>query len=414
MTPLDPATVPPPVLEAVTTLHGAGFRAFLVGGCVRDLLRGQKPKDFDVASSARPEQVQRLFKKVIPTGIEHGTVTVVLRGAHVEITTFRAEAEYLDGRRPSKVDFHEDIDADLSRRDFTMNAIAWDPVKNLLVDPFDGQGDLQRRTVRCVRKAFDRFSEDGLRPLRAVRFATVLDFELEPETEAAIGQTLEVFKKVAQERVHQEFVKLLASPQVVKGLTLLHRTGLLGVFLPEATPRLVQRDGESFERTFDAVGRARSDEVLRLATLLFSEPNARDALLRLKFPNKVADESAALAKITSLPSPTATDAELRRFLARITLERGEAACALHLALTPQAEAVARLVARLRQIIASRPPLTARELALDGKAIMSALGIGPSPAVGQATRFLVDQVLDEPARNTLETLTNLLRGWSAKG
>lgn len=423
--------MPPAVLEAVKTLHEGGFRAFLVGGCVRDLLRGSKPKDFDVASSARPEQVQKLFTKVptgggsprgkvIPTGIEHGTVTVVLKGEHVEVTTFRAEAEYLDGRRPSKVEFHEDIEADLSRRDFTMNAIAWDPVKNELVDPFDGQGDLAKRTVRCVRKAFDRFSEDGLRPLRAVRFATVLDFELEAETEKAIAQTLDVFRKVAQERVHQEFVKLLASQHVVKGLTLLERTGLLGAFLPEATPRRALRTWTSSLRTptqseisvdFNAVARATADEPLRLAVLLYGQPTTRDALMRLKFPNKVADEAAALAKITELPAPDATDAELRRFLAKITIDRGAHACAMHVALTPDSEDVEATVARLRLVIHARPPLTAKELALDGKGIMTALGVGPSPAIGQATRFLVDQVLDEPARNTPEQLTKLLQGWS---
>jgi len=397
VTKLNPATVPPAVLEAVKGLQAGGFRAFLVGGCVRDLLRGARPKDFDVASSATPAQVQKLFAKVIPTGIEHGTVTVVLKGTHVEVTTFRAEAEYLDGRRPSKVEFHEDIEADLSRRDFTMNAIAWDPIGNELVDPFDGQGDLARRTVRCVRKAFDRFSEDGLRPLRAVRFATVLDFKLEPETEAAISQTLAVFKKVAQERVHQEFVKLLAAPTVVKGLVLLERTGLLSAFLPEAD-----------RATLETVGRGEPNEVLRLALLLLGRTETKAALTRLKFPTKVCDEAHALAQITALPRASATDAELRRFLARHGLERAELACALHLArATPNAAEVA---ARLRPLIAARPPLTAKDLALDGKAIMAALEVGPSPLVGQATRFLVEQVLDEPTRNRPESLRELLRAW----
>jgi tRNA nucleotidyltransferase (CCA-adding enzyme) len=395
---LDAAAVPAAVLEAVTTLQRGGFRAFLVGGCVRDLLRAQKPKDFDVASSALPEQVQKLFKKVIPTGIEHGTVTVVLRGEHVEVTTFRAEAEYLDGRRPSKVEFHEDIEADLSRRDFTMNAIAWDPAKNELVDPFDGQGDLARRTVRCVRKAFDRFSEDGLRPLRAVRFATVLDFELEAETEQAIGQTLEVFKKVAQERVHQEFVKLLASPQVKKGLTLLHRTGLLRSFLPEADAK-----------HFDAVARLPADEILRLSALLYGRDDAKQALMRVKFPSKVCEEVGAIARITALPG--SDDAEVRRFLSRVTLERGVAAAHVHRALDADQHGVA--AEHVLRVAETKPPLTAKDLALNGQAIMAALQLGPSPAIGQATRFLVDQVLAEPGRNTPEQLKNLLAGWAPK-
>ena len=268
-------SVPPAVLEVVRGLQQAGQRAFLVGGCVRDLLRGQAPKDFDVASSARPEVVQQIFRKVIPTGIEHGTVTVVLRGAHVEVTTFRAEADYLDGRRPSKVEFQEDIEADLGRRDFTMNAIAWDPIGGALVDPWGGQVDLQARLVRCVRNAFERFSEDGLRPLRAVRFATVLDFQIEPETEAAIGQTLDVFRKVAGERVQQEFVKVLRSPHAARGLALLHATGLLSCFLPEAKVD-----------AFEALSRAPEDEVVRLALLLDGAPSPKDVVLGLRFPAK--------------------------------------------------------------------------------------------------------------------------------
>lgn len=396
MASLDPTSVPAAVFEVVQGLQSAGHRAFLVGGCVRDLLRGAKPKDFDLATSATPAQVQQAFKKVIPTGIEHGTVTVLVRGEHVEVTTFRAEAEYLDGRRPSKVEFHEDIEADLGRRDFTINAIAWDPRSNTLVDPFDGQGDLGRRTVRCVRKALDRFSEDGLRPLRAVRFATVLDFEIEPETEAAISQTLHVFKKVAQERVHQEFVKLLAAPTVVKGLTLLHRTGLLASFLPEADAA-----------TFTSVGQARADEVLRLGCLLFGRTDAKAALIRLKFPSKVCDEASALAQITELPPTGATPAVLRRFLARHGIERAELAAQLHEA---RGQAEATTVQGLRAQIAAKPALTSKELALDGKGIMAALGTGPSPVVGQATRYLLEAVLDAPDANTPERLRELLAGW----
>ena len=295
---LNQETVPPAVLEVIKGLQAGGFRAFLVGGCVRDMLREQPPKDFDVASSALPGDVQKLFKKVIPTGIEHGTVTVVLRGEHVEVTTFRAEADYVDGRRPSKVEFHEDIEADLGRRDFTMNAIAWDPISGQKVDPFGGEIDLNRRLVRCVRDAIERFSEDGLRPLRAVRFATVLDFTLEPATEAAIPPTLAVFRKVAQERVHQEFVKLLVAPSATRGLRLLASTGLFAEFLPEAAPA-----------EFDAVGRAPRDEVIRMALLLLGQKLPREAMLRLKFPNKIAEDTAAV-KLVLLAS-CADRSELR-------------------------------------------------------------------------------------------------------
>lgn len=394
---LKPETVPPAVLEVVRGLQLGGFRAFLVGGCVRDMLRAQPPKDFDVATSARTEDVQRLFKKVIPTGILHGTVTIVLRGSHVEVTTFRSESEYVDGRRPSKVEFHDDIVVDLGRRDFTMNAIAWDPHTGELVDPYGGQADLALRTVRCVRDAMERFSEDGLRPLRAVRFATVLDFTLEAQTEAAIPQTLEIFRMVAAERVHQEFVKLLMAPSATTGLRLLASTGLLGVFLPEAA-----------EAEFAAVGRAPRDETVRMALLLLGRAQPREVMVRLKFPTRTAEETAALVLKSELPAAEASDAQLRRWLAKVEAVRAGPLLSLHVA---RGTAPAGLPGRVEAILASNPPLTTRQLALDGKALMAALGTGPSPAIGQATRHLLELVLDDPSRNSVEGLSAALKAWT---
>lgn len=394
MLPVD--AVPAAVMEVVRGLRAGGYAAFLVGGCVRDLLRGEKPKDFDLATSARPEQVQRLFKRVIPTGIEHGTVTVVIHKEHVEVTTFRAEAEYVDGRRPSKVEFHEDIEADLSRRDFTMNAIAWEPETNALVDPFHGRDDLAAKIIRAVRVPLERFLEDGLRPLRAVRFATVLDFTIEPQTEAAITQTLHVFRKVATERIQQEFVKLLLAPAAPKGLELLRRTGLLAEFLPEA-----------MNANFAAVGRAPRDEVVRLAVLLSGVPKARELVLRLKFPNKVAEEAGALAAETTLPALDASDADLRRWLSKLTAARALPLFDVHQALQPGDGALRK---RVEALLATNPPLTSKALALDGKGIMEALGTGPSPVVGQATRYLLEAVLEDPARNSPEGLKALLHAF----
>jgi tRNA nucleotidyltransferase (CCA-adding enzyme) len=393
------ADLPAEVLEVMDRLTGAGFRAVLVGGSVRDLLRGAPPKDFDLATSALPGDVQGLFPRTIPTGVEHGTVTVLHLGRHLEVTTFRAEAEYLDGRRPSSVEFHDDVDADLSRRDFTINAMAWDPV-NGLVDPFGGKTDLEARRVRCVRDALARFREDGLRTLRAVRFATVLDFALDPATEAAIPRALDVFAKVAQERVNQELVKILRSPRAPEGLALLQSTGLLGVFLPEARP----------ER-FAALGRAPVDDAARLALLLEGQGKVAAIALRLKFPNKVGDEAQALALARPLPEAAAPDAALRRWLARVHPERLEALLALNRALGVEVEPVG---ARLLGIAATRPPLTARELALDGQAVMAALQVGPSRVVGEATRYLLECVLDDPAANTLEGLSRLLAHWRQRG
>src|SRR5882724_8300916 len=182
-------------MAVLRTLRGASRQAWLAGGAVRDILCGAAAQDFDVATDALPEQVVRLFPRVVPTGIQHGTVTV-LSGEHkVEVTTFRGEGPYLDGRRPSSVTFLGDIDGDLARRDFTVNAMAWDPIDGALRDPFGGLADLRRHRLRAVGDPLARFQEDGLRPLRAVRFACTLRLALQPGTRRAIPAALDVFAR---------------------------------------------------------------------------------------------------------------------------------------------------------------------------------------------------------------------------
>lgn len=394
--PLEAAHIPSEVLAVLSRLQGAGFRAFVVGGGVRDLLLEKAPKDYDIASSATPDEVLRLFRKVIPTGIEHGTVTVLQGEQHVEVTTFRAEADYVDGRHPSRIEFKQDIEADLGRRDFTINAIAWDPVARVIVDPFDGQGDLGRRVIRCVGLALERFSEDGLRPLRAVRFATVLGFTIADDTFAAIDQTLHVFRKVAAERVHQEFEKILLADAVAKGLALLERTKLLEVFFSEA----VGAD-------FTAVSRTPPEVTTRLATLLAQRPDAGAIAFRLRFPRRVADDVAHLVQHQTLPSMPAPDVEVRRWLSRV---RPEYATRLLDVARARGIDTAGLREAAQRALASGAPLSTKALALDGKGIMNALGMGPCRAVGDAGRFLLERVLEEPADNTPERLRQHLAAW----
>ena len=199
------ASLPDPVLAAVRRLQEAGYTALLVGGAVRDCLLGRTVGDWDVATSATPAQVMEVFERTIPTGVEHGTVTVLIgRGddrVAVEVTTFRGDVAYEDGRRPAAVRFLTDVREDLARRDFTINAFAWDPVARRLFDEFEGLSDLQAGRVRAVGAPRARFEEDGLRPMRGVRFCATLGFSLDPATEEAISQTLSVFDRVARERV---------------------------------------------------------------------------------------------------------------------------------------------------------------------------------------------------------------------
>ncbi len=411
---LKEASIPRPVLDVLARLREQGHSAYLVGGCVRDLLRGSVPKDFDVASSARPEEVQRAFRKVIPTGIQHGTVTVLSSGVPVEVTTYRSVGEYVDGRRPGSVTFERVVTADLSRRDFTINAMAYDPLGHELCDPFEGQVDLSRRLIRCVGDAHARFSEDGLRPLRAVRFAAVLGFTLDPATEAAIPPTVPVFRKVALERVREEFVKLLLSPRAGEGLDLLARTGLLPVFLPE----LQEPAAPPVRAAVDAAPRELDVRLAVLLADLGPPALAREVTTRLKFPTKTIERVALLCAEHALERHfDAADPQLRRLLARLGPENLEALLQVaHARLGARAPAalprLEALAARLRTLAEAKPPLTARALALNGGAIMKALDVGPSPAVGEATRHLLECVLDDPSANTPERLQALLSAWKA--
>ena len=451
MTP-DPKLVPEDVRAVLTGLRAAGRQAFLAGGAVRDLARlalgmnASAPQDFDVATDALPEEVVRRFPRVIPTGIAHGTVTV-LSGEHkVEVTTFRGEGPYLDGRRPSSVSFLGDIRGDLARRDFTVNAIAWDPMDGTLVDPFEGLADLQRRRLRAVGDPLARFTEDGLRPLRAVRFACTLRLALDRRTEQAIPASLETFAKVAQERVRDELVKLLvrgAPPS--RGLRLLLRTGLLRQIAPELleSVRFPQNRYHAFDvwrHTLRCVDLTPADAVLRLAALLHDvakprcagpgqEPGehtfydhervgatlAEEMLLRLKLPRREAERVALLVREHNWHYlPDWTDATVRRTLARI----GDALPALWSLRRADLRARGRLVAeglatqqsaedRFAAEAGLAFALRIKDLAIGGADVMQALSARPSPLVGQVLARLLDRVLDQPELNNRQTLLRLL-------
>ena len=439
--------IPSAVLEVLSRLQKHGFQAFLVGGCVRDMVRGEQPTDYDVATDALPDEVERSFRKVVPTGKQHGTVTVLTKGPPVEVTTFRTEGAYLDGRRPSSVEFLANIEDDLSRRDFTINAMAYDPIHGDLRDPFGGQRDLLARVVRCVGDPDARFREDGLRSLRAVRFAAVLGLTIDPLTAAAIPRSLPTFRKIAIERIREEFSKLLLSSRPRFGIELLRSAGLLEVFLPEVLEGVGQEQSDAyaddvFGHAIATVEAAPADLVVRLAALLHDVAKPRTAdpkasnefpgheilgaematgiLERLKFPRKTIDAVAGLVRHHRLDHlPDASDGDLRRFLAAVGVENIEFQLALAEANwrgrgkgVDQAMAkLLRLRSRIGRILSAHPPLDAKALALDGNEIMAVLGIGPSAAVGEASRFLLDRVLESPELNTPGALAALLRKWA---
>jgi tRNA nucleotidyltransferase (CCA-adding enzyme) len=428
--PLRRAVFPPAVLGVLTRLQSAGYRTWVVGGAVRDLLlrRPRAPLDFDLATPAEPQQVMALFPRVIPTGLEHGTVTVLTPDKlKVEVTTFRGEGAYLDGRRPASVTFHTDLDADLARRDFTINALAFDPLAGELADPFGGQRDLAAGLIRAVGEARARFAEDGLRPLRAVRFAGQLGFRLHPATRAAIPGALPVVRQVSRERMAEELGRLAVSPHVARAFELLASTGLLEVLAPPLAglPRARLRH-------LGAVAAALEGEppelVLRLTALFHGAPVAEiePLLSGLRFPRRVAEEVAALAaRAPCLQAELAEDPvsppAVRRWLAGVGparagallgLRDAEARAASPAKRAAAAQAARGLRRRVEAALASKAPLETGALALDGRALMALLSCPPGPHVGEGLRALLDLALDDPGLNTAEGLAGPARAWWA--
>lgn len=452
---IDRAVIPDEVLAVCRRLRDAGFEAQLVGGGVRDMLLGRPPTDFDVATSARPEEVMRLFgaRYAIPTGLQHGTVTVLAgeppRRWHVEVTTYRSEAEYVDGRHPSVVRFGATLDEDLARRDFTMNAIAYDPIADRVVDPFGGEADLARKLVRAVGDPVERFREDGLRPMRAVRQATQLGFAIDPPTLAAIPRTLDSFRKVSAERIRDELVKLLEARQPSRGVELLRETGLLADVMPELLES-VDCPQNRFHRfdvyrhtlaTLDAVP-AERPLVVRLSALLHDvgKPRSRqpregspgewsffkheylgaemadEICRRLRLANAEREDVRALVENHMFwYTPEWSDGTVRRFVRRIGETRVEPLFALREAdiagrgFGEDSEAETReLRRRIGEVAAADAALRVKDLALDGRDVMRILGVPPGPRVGQVLEALLERVLDDPSLNTRENLERLVR------
>lgn len=436
--------IPAYVHRTVRRLQDAGFDAYPVGGCVRDSLLGRRVADWDIATSARPEQVMALFDKVIPTGVEHGTVTVMSRSRPIEVTTFRGDVGYSDGRHPDGVVFLDSLTEDLARRDFTINAIAYDIDRKRIVDPFRGRRDLVRKRVRAVGVPLERFREDGLRPLRAVRFASVLGFDIQPATFRAIRESLDIFRKVAAERVREELIKILSVKRAARGIELLRESGLLLEILPELLacvghPQNRFHNHDVYHHCLRCLDRARGDPVLKLAVLLHdvgkpevaegppgeqtfygheqvSEIMADAIMDRLRF------SKADRARVTGLIrhhmfhyEPGWTDGAVRRLVRRVGQERLDDLWEMRRAdawgrgkgLRESLATLAALKERVQRVLASDAVLKVNDLAIGGREVMEVLGCGPGPRVGRALQTLLDRVLDDPSLNRKPILVRML-------
>jgi tRNA nucleotidyltransferase (CCA-adding enzyme) len=442
-----PQQIDPPVLQLCEKLREAGERAWVVGGCVRDLLRGVAVQDWDIATSAKPQTVQQVFRRVIPTGIDHGTVTVLWKGGAYEVTTLRGDGVYTDGRRPDQVEFVEDIQLDLARRDFTVNAIAYDPLTAHVVDPFGGLTDMKRKLLRAVGEPSLRFQEDGLRILRGARFVATLEFDLEEATEAAFRGALPVYRKVSPERVREEWLKTMKARAPSRAFEVMKRTGILEVTLPELLEQVGCEQNrwhayDVWDHTMHVLDASDGGPIERVAAVLhdIAKPRTRAHsdktgdwtfyhhekvgadmaehwLREYRFSNSERELIVDLVRHHLICYDSSwSDAAVRRFIKRVGPERVEPLLRLGHAdalgkgrdVQEELAALEELRARVDETLSQGSALTTLDLAVNGKDVIAELQDGPGPVVGEVLRHLLDRVLDDPSLNTRDKLLPLLR------
>lgn len=430
--------LPEKVTYIIDMLTEQGFEAYAVGGCVRDTMLGRIPMDWDITTSAKPEQVKALFHHTIDTGIQHGTVTVMIDHEGFEVTTYRIDGEYEDARHPKEVQFTSNLLEDLKRRDFTINAMAYND-KDGLVDAFDGVGDLERGVIRCVGVAVERFTEDALRMLRAVRFAAQLGFTIEDATREAIVSLAPNIAKVSAERIQIEMVKLLTSKHPDK-LRTAYETGLTAVFLPEfdvmmRTPQNNPHHCYSVgEHTLHALMEIEPDKVARITMLLhdvakpvcrttdddgvdhfYGHPKegslmAKKILRRLKFDNDTTDRVCRLI-LCHDDNPPLQERAVRRAVCRNGVDQYPALFAVKRADTlaqstyereEKLQYLKEYEAVYNQIMAEKQCLSIKELAVTGTDLIAA-GMKPGKVIGETLKELLEYVLENPEANTKEKL-----------
>ena len=391
-------TLDPGAAALLDALHAAGYAAYAVGGCVRDSLLGRTAHDWDLCTSALPQQVMELFgtEQCIPTGLQHGTVTIKYGGRLYETTTFRTEGSYTDGRHPDEVQFVPDVREDLARRDFTINAMAYNEAEGL-VDPFGGQKDLQNGLLRAVGEPQQRFTEDALRILRLYRFAARFGFALDAATARAARQLAPHLDCISAERIQEELAKLLAAPQPGAYL----EPAVLAVVLPELTPAAL----EAAKPVLDACPAGEKNLPVRWAALLgaLGEADTRRVLKRLRCSNACIEETAVLVRETAgegvcrsfseeKASAHPGDIHIRRLLGQYGLRTVERLCALCAALHPQNAPDCALAAqRARQLEADGVCCRVSQLAVNGRDLM-AVGIPAGPALRRVLEALLDGVI----------------------
>jgi len=385
--------IPQDVTLILQTLSANNHEAYIVGGSVRDIIRGVTPKDWDITTSATPNQVMDIFPRTVETGLKHGTVTVLINKSPYEVTTYRIDGEYLDNRRPENVTFTTNIEEDLSRRDFTMNAIAYNPAGGF-VDPFGGQRDIASKIIRCVGSPMHRFNEDALRMLRAVRFAGQLGFDIDPHALEAIAKLASSLRNISAERIREELVKLLMG-QHCEAVHLLDTTGLL--------PHILPFYGD-LAKIIPMLAICTSKPPLRLALFLAWSGNSCEKIMRnLRFDNKTTQEVSLYVKHLATTIPLDCY-QIKKHLRHIPQEQFENLVLLKTITTPKdASHLAAVLRESRDIQAKNECYTLRDLAVSGEDLVAA-GIPRGVAIGNKLEELLDVVMRDPRLNS-KTLIN---------
>lgn len=447
-----------------------GFKAYLVGGAVRDIFLKKQASDLDVATNATPQDVMRIFKFVVPTGFEHGTVTVHFMNQEIEVTTFRTESGYSDGRHPDSINYAATIEEDLSRRDFTMNAIAVELNSGKIIDPFKGRKDIKKKIIRTVGSPLERFKEDGLRPIRALRFASKLSFLIEKETFEAISNPI-IHKKIESisiERFRDEFEKILLSKKPSVGLKMMENTGILFLFIPEFAKcrNCIQSDYRAFHKfdvldhlfyacdgapkdklnvrtaaLFHDIGKPDSKKIIKqkvldgeknnsekeIETLTFynhesySEKITKDILIRLKFPNVFINSVCHLVKEHMFHYESNwTNAAVRRFIIRVQPENLEDLYDLRIAdmfgmynqpveikYNQSISLLIELQNRIKDELNKNNILSLKDLKINGKDLMNN-GIPSGKELGIILNELLETVIEDPSANEKDNLLKIAK------
>ncbi len=438
---------PKALLEVHARIVQAGYQCYVVGGAVRSIVLKKDPTDWDLATDATPEELIPLFRTVIPTGIKHGTVTILYKGQKFETTTFRIEGPYSDARHPDHVHYTKELLADLKRRDFTINAMAIDPMEKLLIDPYGGREDVKKRLIRALGDPKERFQEDALRILRAVRFSAQLGFTIEEQTKTAMKALAHTLNGVSFERIRDEMEKIMASDGPSIGFKLMSETGILPILFPELAACIgVEQKGAHVFDVFthsilccDAV--PKENPAVRWAALLHdigkpvvktvtpegetvfhrheqtSAQLAGNMLRRLRFPQSFEKRVTHLILHHMFHYEDSwTDAAVRRFVRKVGKENLEDLFTLREAdgwatagHRPDSKPLTRLRERIASVLAQSAPLSLKELAVNGNDLSEA-GIPKGPVMGAVLQFLLESVLEDPSMNEKQTLLTLAKNF----